>query len=275
MSLESDLHRVGGITTSRTLHELGYSGYALRRAVCDGRVFRPRRAWIALPGCDPELIAAAERGVVLSCITQARRLKLWVPEETEPHVAVRARAERGVFPGGVVHWSTPIVPRHPTVLSDPIENVLHYVALCQPHERALTIWESALNKQLVDMDRLAALPLRPAARKVLSECTPFADSGLETMFRIRLRWLRIPIRSQIWLHGHRVDFLLGDWLVIQVDGSKHSGAQRVEDNRHDAELRLRGYSAFRFTYAQVVHQWPMVQEQIQRAIASGLHRISR
>lgn len=272
--MESDLHLAGGIAPSRTLHELGHSEYAIRRALREGRAIRPRRSWIALPGCDPELIAAAERGVVLSCITQARRLQLWVPEEGEPHVAVRSRADRGVLRGGVVHWSAPIVPRHPSVLSDPIENALHYVAVCQPYEHALAIWESALNARLVDLDRLAALRLRPAARRVLADCTPFADSGLETLFRIRLRWLRVPIRSQIWLHGHRVDFLIGDRLVVQIDGAHHSGAQRAEDDRHDAELRLRGYSVLRFTYAQVMHQWPMVQEQIQRAVAVGLHRSS-
>ena len=29
--------------------------------------------------------------------------------------------------------------------------------------------------------------------------TPDADSGLETIFRVHLRWLWLPIRSQIWI----------------------------------------------------------------------------
>lgn len=272
MSLEADLRVAGGITTSRALHELGHSAYDLRKALASGRLTRPRRGWAALPCCDPELRAAASHGVILSCITQARRLGLWVPDEPVQHVAVRTRGDHVSLTRKVVHWSAPLVPRDPTLLGDPIENVLHYASLCQPFEEALTIWESALNKGLIDMERLASLRLRPAARALLAECTPFADSGLETLFRIRLRWLGVGIRHQTWILGHRVDFLIGECLVVQIDGKQHAGAQRSEDNRHDAELRLRGYHVLRCTYAQVMHDWPMVQSLIQESIAAGLHR---
>ncbi|MFC6714831.1 hypothetical protein [Branchiibius cervicis] len=59
------------------------------------------------------------------------------------------------------------MPRHPDQLVDPIENALAAVADCQPFERALTIWESAANKQLIDKPAMARLPLRPRARAVL------------------------------------------------------------------------------------------------------------
>jgi very-short-patch-repair endonuclease len=106
---------------------------------------------------------------------------------------------------------------------------------------------------------------------VLQHCTPFADSGLETLFRTRLRWLRLPIRAQISIHGHRVDYLIGDRLIVQIDGKQHAGAQKAADNSHDAELQARGYHIIRVTYAQVMHDWPRVQHEIQLAIAAGLH----
>ena len=37
------------------------------------------------------------------------------------------------------------------------------------------------------------------------------------------------------------------------------------------ELSLRGYTVLRFTYAQVVHDWPAVERAIARAIAAGAH----
>lgn len=77
--------------------------------------------------------------------------------------------------------------------------------------------------------------------------------------------------AQAWLHGHRVDFLIGDRLVLQVDGSQHTGAQRSSDNQHDAELALLGYEVVRVTYTQVIFDWPAVQQRIMRAIAQGRH----
>ena len=48
-------------------------------------------------------------------------------------------------------------------------------------------------------------------------------------------------------------------------------SQRAEDLAHDAELMLRGYHVLRFTYAQIVGDWPAVQSAIMRALAQRLH----
>jgi len=56
-----------------------------------------------------------------------------------------------------VHWARPLIPRHPKSLADPIENVLAIVADCEPFERALATWESALNKGLVTLAGLAEI----------------------------------------------------------------------------------------------------------------------
>jgi very-short-patch-repair endonuclease len=61
--------------------------------------------------------------------------------------------------------------------------------------------------------------------------------------------------------------------VIQIDGWAHhsSSTQRSKDISHDAELRLRGYTVLRFSYAQVVHDPAAVERAIRRALAAGLH----
>ena len=83
----------------------------------------------------------------------------------------------------------------------------------------------------------------------------------------------MPITPQVWLAGHRVDFLIGDRLVLQIDGSTHVGAQRDSDIRHDAQLMLLGYHVIRVGYDQVVNRWHEVQSHVQRAVAQGLHLV--
>ncbi|MFJ4252299.1 endonuclease domain-containing protein [Microbacterium sp. NPDC090003] len=164
------------------------------------------------------------------------------------------------------------MPRHPDALADPIENVLALVADCEPYEQALATWDSALNRGLVERAALERLPLKAVARRLLEDAWPFADAGLETYLRPRLRWLRLPLYFQIWLAGHRVDALIGQRLVLQIDGATHVGAQRDEDIRHDAVLKLLGYHVIRVGYRQIMDHWHVVQDQIMRAVAQGLHR---
>lgn len=274
VDLFDELLTRGGVARKSAIVAAGVSAYAIDTAVERGILLRPRRGWVARLDADPYLISAARAGVVLTCVTQARRLGLWVLTGDDPHVGAPPNASRLRLQNhnATVHWGRPVHPRPPGVLEDGILNSLLLVERCQPHEAALAVWESALNQRLVERSELARLPLRASARRLLEEATPFADSGLETMFRTRLRWLRHPIRSQTWIHGHRVDFLIGDRLVVQIDGGHHVGAQRAADVAHDAALMLLGFHVIRVTYAQVVERWPEVQDLIMRALAQGLHR---
>ncbi|MFT4233335.1 MAG: DUF559 domain-containing protein [Leucobacter sp.] len=265
------LRRAGGITRTAALTRAGVARHQLRAALHAGGLVQPRKGWVALPDADPELFEAARRGVLLSCVTQAGRLGLWVLEQPErPHYAARSHGSHIVPGPGMVHWRAPLVPRAPEVLEDPVENVLLLVALCQPQEAALAIVDSALNKRLTTVSALERLEA-PALGPLLSRADPYSDSGLETLFRSRLSWLRIAIRAQTHLLGRRVDFLIGDRLVVQIDGKHHSGAQRDADIRHDAALRREGYTVIRVTYSLVVHHWPEVQDMILSAISRGLH----
>ncbi|WP_295850337.1 DUF559 domain-containing protein [uncultured Microbacterium sp.] len=273
LDLATRVAQLGGVVRATRLVREGHSRYRIGQAMERGLVVRIRRDWIALPSADAHLVAAARTGVVLSCVTAAERRGLWVAEHSDrPHVAYPGRG-RIDGPAAVVHWQRGIVPRHPDQLEDEIENVLLTVAACQPYEAARAVWDSALNKKVVDLARLRRLPWTGRARRLVEEVSPWADSGLETFVTIRLKWLGLPIRTQIWILGHRVDFLIGERLVLQVDGGHHVGAQRAEDIRHDAELMLLGYHVIRVGYDQVINRWPEVQEQIMHAVAQGLHRV--
>ena len=261
----------GGVVRSQTLVRAGIDKHDIEAAIRAGVLVRERRVWVATPDADTMLRFAARAGVILSCVTQAKRLGLWVLEASTAHVACGAHAGMVAVPGGVLHRFAPLVPRNPNALVDAVENVLQAVALCQPYEAALAIWDSAMNKGLIDIKKLERLPFRGQGRALVKAVVPFHDSGLETFIYPRLSWLNVPIRAQSWLYGHRVDFLIGERLVLQIDGGHHVGAQRAADLAHDAELMLRGYFVIRVGYDDVINHWPEVQERILAAIAQGLH----
>ncbi|MGO2747444.1 DUF559 domain-containing protein [Microbacterium sp.] len=260
------------VVRTERLRALGIGRRALDHALTSGHLVRVRRGWVAVPSADPVLVAAARAGAVVTCISQAARLGLWVHEPPAKfHVGVGPHSAGANTDRAHVHWMDPMIPRHPDELVDPIENVLAVVADCEPFEQALATWESALNSGLVTLSGLAQYPWKGAACELLAEANPFADAGTETYLRLRLKWLNLRILIQTWIAGHRVDALIGDRLVLQIDGKHHVGAQRSEDIRHDAELRLMGYHVIRISYQQLMHDWAMVQDRIMRSVALGLH----
>ncbi|WP_431805082.1 endonuclease domain-containing protein [Microbacterium sp. bgisy203] len=270
-ALVASVAAAGGVARASRLRAEGHSPHHIARAVAAGALERVRRDWVALPGADAELVSAARAGVVLSCISLARRLGLWVATEDRCHVAADPGAAGGKPERAAVHWARPVVPREPDALVDRIENALLLVAACQPVAAAVAVWDSAVHRRLITVAELSRLRLPPAARSVLARVDPLSESGLETLFRTALRWLRLRILTQVFIGGHRVDFLIGDRLVVQIDGGHHVGAQRASDVAHDAALTLMGYHVLRFTYTQIVDDWPAVQDAIQRAVAQGLH----
>ncbi|WP_346057830.1 endonuclease domain-containing protein [Leucobacter alluvii] len=261
----------GGVTRSSLLLNAGWSRHQLDRAVGAGLLTRPKKGWLARRDADPALVYAATHGVIISCVSQAKRRGLWVPHHDRSHAAVRVpgRTDAG---STVLHWRAPLLQREPHSLEDPIENALDLVAHCLPFEDAVAVWDSAATRGIITRQRMARLPLRGSARAVLAALDPFADSGLETYVRLRTKWLRVRCVSQAWIAGHRVDLLFGDRLVLQIDGGTHVGPQRTRDNEHDAQLRLLGYTVIRVGYFQVIDDWPAVQHLLVEAIAQGLHR---
>ncbi|GAA3646907.1 endonuclease domain-containing protein [Microbacterium marinilacus] len=253
------------------LRDAGSGRRAIDGAVALGLLIRPRNGWVALPNADPMLVAAARVGVVITCVTQAARLGLWVPRSAQHHVAAPAHSGAVASNSGHVHWAKPIVPRRPGALVDPIQNVLALVASCQPREQAVAVWESAMRKRLIEVQEMAGYSLPARARDVLALARPFADAGTESIVCHRLRWLDVSVVPQVVIAGRPVDVLIGERLVLQIDGGHHVGAQRDADIEHDARLRLMGYHVMRMSYDQVMNHWEKAQELILRAIAQGLH----
>lgn len=281
MNLAQLLRSSNGIVHRAAARDAGIPDSDVRRAVAAGHVRVIRRTWICGSGADADLVAAAEAGGRLGCLSLARRRGWWVPEDadTRRHISMLPHARRGTFgESDVVHWSRPVVAPAAASLEESVEDALaHIVACVRSPESARVLWESAVRVERLSPDALRRVGWTTrAARDMAERLVGLSDSGLETIFVARIGHLGVSIRQQIHLAGQPVDVLIGDRLVVQIDGygPHSSSAQRSRDIAHDAELRLRGYTVIRISYAQVLHQWPAVERRIARAVAAGLHRAS-
>lgn len=261
----------GGVAPTRRILDTGVSEQAIRMAVASGLLVRVRRGWVARPDADPYLVAAARAGVVLSCATQASRLGLWVQDTSRVHVAAPARSGHVRAGTAIVHWSAPIVPRPAQALVDPIENVLSLISNCLPFEEALATWESAVRHESVSLQQLRRMPLTPNGRRLLQLTQAYSDSGLETIAVSRLRFLRLALTQQAVILGRPVDVLIGERLILQIDGATHTGEQRDSDIAFDALAASHGYHTIRVSYFQLLDHWPEVQRLVMLAVAQGRH----
>ncbi|MDL5350447.1 endonuclease domain-containing protein [Microbacterium sp. zg-YB36] len=267
------LTRRGGVAHTAEARAQGFSARTMADAVASG-VRRVRRSWLVMPHVEDVIVRAVEAGGRVTCLTQARRLGLWVPEHDGIHVAVAPTASR-LGDGVHAHWGAAPTPVSRYAVVDGIVNTLQQVARCVAEADALTVWESAVRKKLIDPATLAAVQWRGTRASAVNELASLlSDSGLETVFLAGLRAFDLPIRQQVRIDGHAVDFLIGDRLVIQLDGWEfHSApADRRRDLRADARLVLRGYTVLRFDWMQVLRQWAFVEETVLLAVAQGKHR---
>lgn len=279
MLLPTLIERLDGTAAHRSeLHAQGYTDAQLRASVRTGGVDVFRRAWFVSASAPDDLREAARLGGRLTCTTLARRRAWWMPEgigdELHLHFAPGSTGPRvGEDWPGVGHWTKPVAPLERALVAT-IEDALAHIAVCQPPERAIVLWESAAKIERLSPEALRRVRWPSRAASALADAvTGLADSGLEVLVCEPLRRLRVLVRQQVVIAGRPVDVLVGRWLVIQIDGWAHhsSAAQRGKDLAHDAELRLRGYTVLRFSYAQVVHGGEIVLRTIRRALAAGLH----
>ncbi|MCX6468453.1 MAG: DUF559 domain-containing protein [Corynebacteriales bacterium] len=154
---------------------------------------------------------------------------------------------------------------------------LRHAARCVDPEGFVVLCDSALQLRSVTSDDLVSA-LHDAPREVrdlLRRCDRRAQSGTETMVRVRLRSRNIAVTPQHHVPGVGfVDLLIGDRLVVEVDSkSHHTGTERYEaDRARDRRLVQLGYVVLRLSYRQVVHEWATSEEVILDLIRRRAHR---
>lgn len=253
----------------------GFSPTRVRAAIRDGAVQRIRAKWIALHSAPMELVRAARTGGALTCVSLARRREWWVPPGVDEALHLHLPRHASVRDHGVTaHWAKPLGPERPRSLETSVEDALAHAAQCFALDQATAIWESAIRTEAISLESLRRVNWRSsAARRVAEHTRGDTGSSLETIFHVRLSGWGVRLRFQVRLAGHDVDFLIGTHLIVQVDGwAYHStSADRTRDIAHDAELHLRGYTVLRFSYAQIIHDWPGVERILIAAIGRGAH----
>lgn len=275
MDLREWVRRRGGIVHRSDILDTGVSTRALRATVDCGAVERVRRYWVATLDAPPLLRTAAEATARVACLSAARLRGWWMPPDVDAGIHLHVRPHAAVpHADAVVHWSTPLAPVSRRTLVESVADTLEHIAGCATREAALVLWDSAMTNERWDREVLARVRWRsPAARDVAEQMTGRSDSGLETITVVRLRPFGLDLRQQVVLCGHPVDVLIGDRLVLQLDGFAHhsSSADRTRDLAHDRELVSRGYTVLRFSYVEVLYRWAVVEAAVLRAVAQGAH----
>ncbi|GAB3596859.1 hypothetical protein GCM10027446_24300 [Angustibacter peucedani] len=271
------LQELSGAARWAELVAHGVSPRAVQRACDEGRVKALGSGLYCLPGAEahPATRAVALSGVV-SCSTAAEWHGLDVFGQQSVHVTLRRtppRRSRGV----VLHRREVERDTRTTTLRQTLLDCCRCLAVGP----AVSVRDSAVRQGRVDADELARLVPRSgpwAARvaRAVALVDPQAQSVLESAGRVLLVEGDVgPVVSQVrFAHVGWVDLLVGERLVVELDGRAVHGDTFVEDRRRDAELVRQGFVVVRFTYADVERRPAWVLQVVREALAAG-HRRAR
>jgi very-short-patch-repair endonuclease len=277
MSFRNAAHALaaeGGMARTSTLRSMGVTVRELARARASGEIVRPRQGLYAIPTSPPEEFHAASHGGVPASVSAARLHGLWVIEDGRSHVWMGASGRRlGTCTECCLHWSTGPLP---AAALPSVPRTLLQIAHCRGEEEFFAALESALRQDLLAarQRRWLALKLPVRLRWLVDFARSDADSGLESIVRLRLHHRGIDVRTQVVFHGRRrVDLLLGDRLLVEIDGRQnHEGPSvRHRDLVRDAEAAIWGYETLRFDFAMLMHDWELVEAALIAKLEAGAH----
>lgn len=273
----------GGLVATHELHAQGFDRAAIAAAVRRGDLRRVRRGWYSSRDLAPLLARAARVGGVATCATALSTAGVWVLPDARLHVAVLPTAcqlrspddarRRLADPDVVVHWT--LTPQPSRIRRDLPEALLDYAA-CASGELVAATADSMIREHPRFVETWPHL--REAFPGLLPPWLDLVDgvceSGTEFVFWARLPELRPRMRRQARIPGvGRVDFLIGDRLVVEINGfAHHGGREQFEaDHARDAALSAAGFRVIRFSHRQVFDAWPVVLASLRAALARGDH----
>lgn len=245
----------------------------LDRLVRDKQARAVRRGWYAVGDPPAADLAAVQRGGVIGCVSALRRHGVWTPEDHRSHVRGNSSALR-VRKGPFCRQFRRPEPEYGSIDEVPI--ALRHAARCLDDEGFVVVCDSILNKRLMDREQIE-YQFRDAPhriRQLIDRCDERAESGPESMTRLRLQNQHIGVRPQVQIDGvGRVDLLIGRWLIIEIDSWEFHGdrAHFQSDRTRDVDAHDRGFYPLRFTYEDIVHRWRETNPKILRAIRCGVH----
>ncbi|OYO18405.1 hypothetical protein CGZ93_15595 [Enemella dayhoffiae] len=264
-----------GVLSAAQLRRVGVDHRETQDLVRRGVLSRVRRGWYRGGSyvSDP-VLRAVRAGGALTCLPALKLAGLWTPTHHQVHVR-RPEALTGPLPKGVVDCrpSGRRPPVHRAV--DPIGMSLLCAGRCRSTHEFVVLLDSALDKKKLTRTELEHLLAdEPRAIRRALQHVDRAESGTETLVRLRLRSRGIKLRPQAVIPGiGRVDLLVGERLVIEVDSYEHhsQGAGYEEDRPRDQQLLALGYLVIRVSYLQVLFRWAEAEASILTILRRGDH----
>jgi very-short-patch-repair endonuclease len=275
----------GGLAATYELHADGHTREHIAAAVRAGSIERVRQGWYSGRDIHPLLREAARVGGPLTCVSALSLHGAWTPHDIDLHVAVPSNACRlrtrhdsrlrlvdAARPAVRAHWRSTIAQR---LIQPPIECLIDLID-CQPAELVIAVADSTIRSHLLLRAEWEALVTSAprSQRRWLARVDGICESGTESLWFTRMAPFRLPIRRQVTVPGvGRVDFLIGDRLIVEVDGATyHTDPEAFErDRRRDALLSARGYRVLRFSFRQVMQRWHEVEAAVLAAVIRGDH----
>lgn len=284
--LQNHIRSLGNVAATHELYALGFGRTRLRRALARGEIIRVRKGWYACADLHPELRQAACVGGRLASTSAARLHGLWVPDDRgRLHVQVEPRAcqlrARSNFRRRLMTGTD----RDVHVLWEPFDDVpsrvlvgarkcLEQVIRGESAEFGFIVAESARFTGLISRfeweEVRLALPAR--ARESVVAVGSSSESGSESAFKFRMLKHGLPMLQQVQIGEDRVDFLIGESLVIEIDSRAHHDP--VADCARDARLSIRNFRVLRFYYEHVFGCWDLVEAAVLAAVMRGDHLLA-
>jgi very-short-patch-repair endonuclease len=267
--------RSGGIASARQLADAGCHPRLVALARESGSIVRIRRGWYATPHAPQPVVSAVRAGGRLGCCSALRLSGVWVLDDDVVHVTVGAGAHPSLAGSQRVklHWAgTGLDNSYP--MTGVLEALDQYVR-CGSEVAVVAAADSALNQGLAtESEVLAMLSKTARGRRIAARLDPNSQSGLESIARFALVRHGIKLRTQVFVAGvGRVDLIVGDRLVIELDGEEwHGGARFEEDRRRDLALVAAGYLVVRLSYKQVLGDWATVESSLLAIIRRRDHQ---
>ncbi|PZQ89928.1 MAG: hypothetical protein DI534_07285 [Leifsonia xyli] len=246
----------------------------MRAAVDQGRLIRVRAGAFCPPDADPAVLAAARERGRLCCVSELRRLGVFVMEHAELHIHVVPTAARLSETRAARRHRRHLIrePDPDALCVEPIDAVRDAV-ICQQPRAAIATIDSALHEGVLRLDELdelfSSLPRR--FRRLRRLLDHRAESGPESLMRIILRSLGCRVEVQVQIEGvGRVDFLVDGWLIVECDSEAHHSSWRAQkrDRRRDLAAAERGYASFRPIAEDIMWHADQVRAAIQGLLAT-------
>lgn len=268
------LHRVGGAAPVRTLRQRGISRRAIDAAVSSGSVIKVRRGILAVPGAAADFVSAVTHNGRLTCVSAASHFGLWCLNSSSPLHMCCPDGASGVH----VNHRSLTVPAHPYLPLVGLGDVLLHALRCRPLPEAVVIVESAVRRGDIALSFLFEHlegDRNGKARTALQQVTGCAESPIEVVARLLFVAAGFHVETQVRIEGvGRVDFLLNDSLVVEIDGAAfHSDRKALRrDHRRNNSTLLNGFLILRYGYEDVMFEQEAMLDEIRLALRRGRRR---